>query len=106
VHLRRGNHVSLLVLGAATHGLQMQRLVATVPMRVVMDAPCSVLLVKQALPFAQLDANMDDNATGLTARAHSDNRRMTDARHPYETLTPDVVLDALASAWACMAMAA
>jgi nucleotide-binding universal stress UspA family protein len=50
----RGNHVSLLVLGAATHGLQMQRLVATVPMRVVMDAPCSVLLVKQALPFAEL----------------------------------------------------
>jgi nucleotide-binding universal stress UspA family protein len=55
----RGNHVDLLVLGAATHGLQMQRLVATVPMRVVMDAPCSVLLVRQALPFAQLDANMD-----------------------------------------------
>ncbi len=50
----RGNQVGLLVLGAATHGLQMQRLVATVPMRVVMDAPCSVLLVKQALPFAEL----------------------------------------------------
>ena len=33
----------------ATHGLQMQRLVATVPMRVVMDARCT-LLVKQ-LPF-------------------------------------------------------
>jgi serine/threonine protein kinase len=55
----RGNHVDLMVLGAATHGLQMQRLVATVPMRVVMDAPCSVLLVRQATPFALLDAPPD-----------------------------------------------
>jgi serine/threonine protein kinase len=55
----RGNQVSLLVLGAATHGLQMQRLVATVPMKVVMDAPCNVLLVKQELPFGQLAEAVD-----------------------------------------------
>jgi serine/threonine protein kinase len=50
----RGNHVSLLVLGSATHGLAMQRLVATVPLKVAMHAPCSVLLVKQDEPFEQL----------------------------------------------------
>lgn len=49
-----GNHVSIIVLGAATHGLPMQHLLATVPIKVAMDAPCSVILVKQALPFAQL----------------------------------------------------
>jgi nucleotide-binding universal stress UspA family protein len=48
------NHVSLMVLGAATHGLATQRFIPTVPARVVMGAPCSVLLVKQAEPFAQL----------------------------------------------------
>jgi nucleotide-binding universal stress UspA family protein len=50
----QGNHVSLLVIGAATHGLSLQRLVATVPTRVAMAAPCSVLLVKQGTPFEQL----------------------------------------------------
>jgi hypothetical protein len=35
----------------ATHGLQMQRFVATVPIKVAMGAPCTVILVKQALPF-------------------------------------------------------
>ncbi len=50
----QGNHVSLLVIGAATHGLSLQRLVATVPTRVAMAAPCSVLLVKQGTPFDQL----------------------------------------------------
>jgi len=49
-----GNNVTLMVLGAATHGLQMQRLVATVPTKVAMYAPCSVLLVKAALPFDRL----------------------------------------------------
>ena len=48
------NHVSMMILGAATHGLQMQRFIATVPMRVARDAPCTVILVKQALPFEQL----------------------------------------------------
>ena len=48
------NRVGLIVMGAATHGLQLQRLVATVPIRVAMYAPCSIMLVKQALPFEQL----------------------------------------------------
>ena len=50
----RTNRVGLIVMGAATHGLQLQRLVATVPIRVAMDAPCTVMLVKQALPFERL----------------------------------------------------
>lgn len=52
----RGNNVSVIVMGAATHGLMTQRFVATVPIKVAMDAPCTVILVKQALPFAQLGA--------------------------------------------------
>lgn len=54
----QGNHVSLLVIGAATHGLSLQRLIATVPTRVAMAAPCSVLLVKQGAPFEQLAADL------------------------------------------------
>lgn len=54
VRYAQGNNVSLMILGAATHGLQMQRLIATVPMRVARDAPCTVILVKQQLPFAVL----------------------------------------------------
>jgi nucleotide-binding universal stress UspA family protein len=46
-----GNHVTMILMGAATHGLQMQRFVATVPIKVAMGAPCTVILVKQALPF-------------------------------------------------------
>ena len=49
-----GNQVSLIVMGAATHGLMTQRFVATVPIKVAMDAPCTVILVKQALPFERL----------------------------------------------------
>ena len=49
-----GNHVSMIIMGAATHGLQMQRLVATVPIKVAMEAPCTVMLVKAALPFEHL----------------------------------------------------
>ena len=48
------NHVSMIVMGAATHGLQLQRFVATVPIKVAMRAPCTVILVKQTPPFAQL----------------------------------------------------
>lgn len=47
----RGNRVDLLIIGAATHGLPLQRVVPTVPARVAMAAPCSVLLVKQATPL-------------------------------------------------------
>jgi len=54
VRYAQGNHVSMIVLGAATHGLHLQRLVATVPIKVAMEAPCTVVLVKQQLPFAQL----------------------------------------------------
>ncbi len=56
IDFARGNHVTLLVLGAATHGLALQRLVPTVPARVAMAAPCSVMLVKQSLPFERLAA--------------------------------------------------
>jgi K+-sensing histidine kinase KdpD len=45
------NHVSLIVLGAATHGLALRRWIPTVPARVAAEAPCSVLLVKDAPPF-------------------------------------------------------
>ena len=50
----RGNNVSVIVLGAATHGLKTQRFVATVPIKVAMDAPCTIILVKQMLPFKWL----------------------------------------------------
>lgn len=50
----KGNQVTMIIMGAATHGLQMQRLIATVPIRVAMDAPCTVVLVKQGLPFEWL----------------------------------------------------
>ncbi|MFA9441271.1 protein kinase [Uliginosibacterium sp. sgz301328] len=53
------NNVSLMILGAATHGLKTQRFIATVPMRVARDAPCTVILVKQQLPFAELDNTAD-----------------------------------------------
>jgi serine/threonine protein kinase len=49
-----GNEVSVIVMGAATHGLKTQRFVATVPIKVAMDAPCTVILVKQVLPFELL----------------------------------------------------
>lgn len=49
-----GNHVNMIIMGAATHGRQLQRLVATVPIKVAMDAPCTVILVKQHLPFEAL----------------------------------------------------
>jgi eukaryotic-like serine/threonine-protein kinase len=60
VHYARANDVSLMILGAATHGLKTQRLIATVPVRVAMDAPCSVMLVKQALPFERLGTGAAD----------------------------------------------
>jgi nucleotide-binding universal stress UspA family protein len=44
----------MIVMGAATHGVQMQRVIAPVPIKVAMEAPCTVVLVKQTLPFEQL----------------------------------------------------
>ncbi len=52
----QGNHVSMIIMGAATHGLQLQRFIATVPVKVAMQAPCTVILVKAALPFEKLAA--------------------------------------------------
>jgi nucleotide-binding universal stress UspA family protein len=54
LHYARGNRAGIIVMGAATHGLQMQRLLATVPIKVAMAAPCTVILVKQVLPFERL----------------------------------------------------
>ena len=54
VRYAQGNNVSMIVMGAATHGLQMQRFVATVPIKVAMEAPCTVILIKQHLPFERL----------------------------------------------------
>ena len=55
-----GNEVSMIIMGAATHGLQMQRFVSTVPIKVAMDAPCTVILVKQDVPFELLGTLNDD----------------------------------------------
>lgn len=55
-----GNNVSLIIMGAATHGLSLQRFVATVPIKVAMHAPCTVVLVKEAMPFQQLAATQDE----------------------------------------------
>lgn len=63
IEYAKGNHVSVLVMGAATHGLQTQRWLATIPIKVAMDAPCTVILVKQALPFDKLFELADDNST-------------------------------------------
>ena len=49
VRYAEGNHVNLIIMGAATHGLQTQRFVATVPTRVARDAPCTVVLVKEPM---------------------------------------------------------
>ena len=49
-----GNNVSLIIMGAATHGLSMQQFVSTVPIRVAMYSPCTVILVKEPMPFLQL----------------------------------------------------
>jgi len=40
------NHVDLIIMGAATHGLQIQRFIATVPIKVAMHAQCTIMLVK------------------------------------------------------------
>ena len=65
-----GNNVSVIVMGAATHGLKTQRFIATVPIKVAMDAPCTIILVKQSVPFELLGASVsprDDKSDG-----HSD----------------------------------
>jgi len=49
-----GNKVNLIIMGAATHGLALQNFIATVPISVAMHAPCTVILVKESLPFEQI----------------------------------------------------
>ncbi|MFM7483387.1 MAG: serine/threonine protein kinase [Burkholderiaceae bacterium] len=57
-----GNKVSLIIMGAATRGLSMQRFVATVPIKVAMHAPCTVILVKE--PTALQHWATDDQGPG------------------------------------------
>jgi nucleotide-binding universal stress UspA family protein len=57
-----GNKVSLIIMGAATHGLSIQRFVATVPIKVAMHAPCTVVLVKEPTPFQQWAGSNEDLA--------------------------------------------
>ena len=64
----RGNNVSVIVMGAATHGLKTQRFIATVPIKVAMDAPCTIVLVKQSVPFELLGSSASQDQTA----GHSD----------------------------------
>jgi serine/threonine protein kinase len=68
----RGNNVSVIVMGAATHGLKTQRFVATVPIKVAMDAPCTIILVKQALPFELLGAKTERHSSDAGGYSDSD----------------------------------
>lgn len=68
----RGNHVSVIVMGAATHGLKTQRFVATVPIKVAMDAPCTIILVKQALPFELLGGGEAGGRSASNSKDYSD----------------------------------
>ena len=47
----KSNHVSMIILGAATHGLKLQKIIATVPIKVAMEAPCTTILVKEHQAF-------------------------------------------------------
>jgi nucleotide-binding universal stress UspA family protein len=53
------NAVSIIVMGAATHGLKLQPIVPTIPVKVAMQAPCTVMLVKEDLPVLS-GADPDD----------------------------------------------
>lgn len=50
IRYAKRNTVSIVVMGAATHGLALQPLVPTIPVKVAMLAPCTVMLVKEPLP--------------------------------------------------------
>lgn len=65
----RGNHVNLIIMGAATHGLKTQRFVNTIPIRVAMDAPCTLILVKQTLPFELLESMSVSGASPVASAA-------------------------------------
>ena len=72
-----GNQVNVIVMGAATHGLKTQRFVATVPIKVAMDAPCTIILVKQALPFELLG----DKATPQSGWSDGDSDAEGESRY-------------------------
>jgi len=60
VRYAKRNAVSLIVMGAATHGLKLQPIVPTIPVKVAMMAPCTVMLVKEDLPVLT-GADPDDD---------------------------------------------
>ncbi len=64
VRYAAGNRVGVMILGAATHGVPLQRFIDTIPLRVVRDAPCTVILVKpqQATAAATAALPAGDNA--------------------------------------------
>jgi serine/threonine protein kinase len=68
----RGNNVSVIVMGAATHGLKTQRFIATVPIKVAMDAPCTVILVKQSVPFEHLGEQTERDKPATSGYSDSD----------------------------------
>jgi eukaryotic-like serine/threonine-protein kinase len=59
VQYAKRNSVSIIVMGAATHGLKLQPVLPTIPVKVAMMSPCTVMLVKQELPFTSA-AKADD----------------------------------------------
>ncbi len=62
------NHVGVIVMGAATHGRRTQRILTTVPIKVAMSAPCTVILVKPALPSGLLLSDQPvEEASGRVA---------------------------------------
>jgi serine/threonine protein kinase len=56
IRYAHGNNVDLIIMGAATHGLKLDRLIATVSIKVAMNSPCSIMLVKpkEAYVFEEL----------------------------------------------------
>ena len=50
VRYAKRNAASIIVMGAATHGLKLQPIVPTIPVKVAMQAPCTGMLVKADLP--------------------------------------------------------
>lgn len=83
-----GNNVSVIVMGAATHGLKTQRFVTTVPIKVAMGAPCTIILVKQTLPFEQLGTLPRDAFTASTGYSDSDTEATTPAKLYGDDLGP------------------
>ncbi len=78
----RGNNVSVIVMGAATHGLKTQRFVATIPIKVAMDAPCTIILVKQSLPFELLGASAPGDPSEAAGYSDSGSETVR-VRKPY-----------------------